>query len=209
MSSSSQWLNWAKALQAISQTGLHFNENQYDRERYEQIANIAAEMMGAYSDTEPAWIRNLFDLEYGYATPKVDVRGVALREGQVLLVREIADQGRWTLPGGWADVNDSPAEAVRREMWEESGFEVDVRRVLAVYDREKQGHLPPAPYHIYKLFFHCEITGGRPTPNAEASEVAFFPPDALPELSLARVLPHQIQDAVAMIQNGRGPTRFD
>ena len=153
---------------------------------------LAAELLALQSDRQPDEILAWSKVEFGYATPKVDVRGFILRENHVLLVRENLDGGRWTLPGGWADVNESPSFAVVREVREESGYEVEVARLLAVLDREKQGHPPPYPYHIYKMFFHCRITGGTATANLESSESGFFPIDALPELSLSRVLPDQL-----------------
>jgi ADP-ribose pyrophosphatase YjhB (NUDIX family) len=204
-----KWLNWVKALQAISQTGNHFAENPYDLERYSQIGTIAAEILEAHSDLSSDEILAFTAREFGYATPKVDVRGVVFREDRILLVREIADGGRWALPGGWADVNETPSEGVVREIFEESGFETEVVRLLAVYDRTRQGHLPPFPYHVYKLFFLCDITGGSPTTNLEASEIAFFDRDALPELSVSRVTETQIHRFFEHRENPGMPTDFD
>jgi ADP-ribose pyrophosphatase YjhB (NUDIX family) len=204
-----RWLGWARALQAISQTGLHFAGQEYDRERYQEIGRIAAEILAQHSSLELADILTLQAAEFGYATPKVDVRGVVIREGEILLVREIADQGRWTLPGGWADVNETPSQAVIRELREESGFDTVVTKVLAVYDRDAQGHLPPHPFHIFKLFFRCHIVGGSPQPNSEASEIAFFAPDALPELSVARTTTAEIATFFRDEADPLAPTRFD
>lgn len=207
--SESKWLSWVKALQAISQTGEHFSENPYDTERYRQVGTIASEILATHSDLSTDKILALNSLEFGYATPKVDVRGVVFSEEQILLVREIADGGRWTLPGGWADVNETPSEAVVREVFEESGFKTEVVRLLALYDRTRQGHLPPFPYHVYKLFFLCRITGGEPTTNLEASEIAFFDRDALPELSVSRVTAKQIERLFEHRENPGMPTDFD
>ena len=148
--------------------------------------------------------------EFGYATPKVDVRAFIVEDGKVLLVRENQDNGRWTLPGGWADVNESPAESVVREVEEESGYVVETKGLLAVLDREKQGHVPLFPYHVYKLFFHCSIIGGSPKANFESSECEFFDVEALPELSVSRVLETQIRRFHRKI-NGRAPfvTEYD
>jgi len=188
-----QLLKWARSLQAIGQTGLYYAGNSYEKERFEQVRNIAAEMIAAVSNLTTDQILQYYRAEFGYATPKVDVRGVVFKDSKILLVREIADRGRWTVPGGWADVNESPAEAVVREVYEESGYQTEAVRLLAVYDREKQEPQPPYPFHIYKLFFLCEITGGTARPNLEASEIAFFEKDRLPELSVSRVTENQIR----------------
>jgi len=125
-------------------------------------------------------------------------------------VREIEDAGRWTMPGGWADVNQSPSESVIRELREESGLEVRVRKLAAVYDRARQGHTPPHPFHVYRLFFICDVVGGAPKAGLETSEVAFFGEDEIPEdLSVARVLPHQIARMFEHARCSDLPTDFD
>lgn len=207
---SQKWMKWVKALQAISQTGLHYAKDQYDKERYRQIEQISAEILAAGSTLSVEEILKMNAVEYGYATPRVDVRGVAFRDSKVLLVKEIMDNGRWTLPGGWADVNETPAQAVVREVLEESGFETRAVKVLAVYDRDNQGHVPPAPYQIYKLFFLCEITGGAARPNNEASEVAFFGENEIPlELSLGRTTGQQLRRFFEHLKNPNLPADFD
>lgn len=205
----SKWIQWARALQAISQTGLHFSRDPFDIERYQQIKNIAADILASHSNLSSEQILELNAGEYGYATPKVDVRGVVFRDSKILLIREILDEGRWTLPGGWADVNESPSEAVVREVFEESGFETRVSKLLAVYDRDKQGHIPPLPYHVYKLFFLCEILGGAARPNQEASEIGFFGEDEIPELSVARVTEEQLRKCFEHHRQPGWPTEFD
>jgi ADP-ribose pyrophosphatase YjhB (NUDIX family) len=152
-------------------------------------------------------ILGLFRGETGYATPKVDVRGACFVEGRVLLVREVTD-GLWTLPGGWADVNQSASECVVREILEESGFEARALKLAAVFDYQKSGH-PSRVLHSYKLFFLCEITGGAARPSIETSEVAFFERDALPPLSLGRVLPKQIERMYEHLLCSDLPTDFD
>lgn len=202
-------LSMARELQAIAQTGLHFTQDQFDRERYERVMRIAAEMLAGQSEWASqdvyAWSRE----EFGYATPKVDVRAFVLKGDKVLLIREDADEGRWTLPGGWADVNEPPSGSVVREVEEESGYIVKPLRLLAVYDRERQGHTPPYPRHVYKLFFHCALIGGEPRKTSESSESGFFGADELPELSLARVLPQQIKRFFAAVRDGEVETLFD
>jgi len=203
------WLRWAKHLQAISQTGLHFSENVYDIQRYKEIRDISAEILSMYGGVDKAFILNLFDGQYGYATPKVDVRGVVFEDSELLLVREILDNNRWTVPGGWADVNESPKEAVEREVFEESGFRTRVVKLLAVYDRTLQGHAPPLPFHVYKLFFLCEIVDGEATPSVETSEIGFFPEGQMPELSTSRVTRKQIHRFFDHYRHPAWPTDFD
>ncbi len=203
-----QWIRWARELQAISQTGNHFATSDYDRERYQRISEIAVEIFAEQGDIEGSKIRTIFEAQFGYATPKVDVRAAVFRDGKILLVQERSD-GLWTLPGGWADVNDSPSEAVAKEVLQESGFQVKVERLLAVFDRAKHPHDPPFPFHIYKMFFLCKIEGGEATPSPETSSVDFFGVEALPPLSLSRITEEQIQFCFRAGLNATVPTAFD
>jgi ADP-ribose pyrophosphatase YjhB (NUDIX family) len=200
--------DWARRLQSMAQTGLAFARDPYDIERYHELNRIAAEMLAGGDPARAETLTDLFEREQGYATPKVDVRGFALRDGTVLLVRARADGG-WTLPGGWADVALTPAENVVREMREEAGFEARAVRLLAVWDREKHPHRVQYPFHIYKIFFLCELTGGAPQPSDETSEVDFFSPDALPELSLGRATPWQLERLFALASDPTLPVAFD
>ena len=207
-----KWIEWAQQLQAIAQTGLTFTENPFEVERYEQVREIAAEMMAAYGELDIQPIRDLFADQAGYATPKVDVRGVifdrTIADGaHILLVKERRD-GLWTLPGGWADVNDSPAEATEREVLEESGYRARATKLLACYDRNKHDH-PPHAFHIYKLFFLCELVGGAPTTSVETEGVGFFREDEIPPLSLPRVTPAQIQSFFEHYRHPEWATDFD
>jgi ADP-ribose pyrophosphatase YjhB (NUDIX family) len=187
------WLVWAREIQGIAQSGLTFTKDQYDRERYEQLRRLAAEIMASHSSADATRIEALFAAQSGYATPKIDVRGAAFRAGKILMVREVVDNHRWTLPGGWADVNLSAAENCAKEMIEESGFVVRVTKLAAAWDHSKQGHVPPNPFSTLKMFFLCDITGGEATPSAETSEIGFFGADDLPDdLSTGRVIRAQI-----------------
>jgi ADP-ribose pyrophosphatase YjhB (NUDIX family) len=202
---------WIRELQAIAQTGRHFAVNPFDRARYDRLAALAAEMWAARCALPAREILDLRAADFGYATPRVDVRGAAFRDGRILLVREVSDGGRWTLPGGWADVNEPPSQSVTRELREESGFESVARKLIAVHDRDAQGHTPPHPYTVYKLFFLCEITGGEATPNDEASEIRFFGEDEIPEreLSPARVNVRQLRRCFAHFRDPSLPAEFD
>lgn len=209
MNHDAKWLQWAKELQAIAQIGLAYTEGGvFDRERYARLRELAAEMIAANSDIDKNLMVALFDRERGYATPKVAVRGVVFRDEEILLVQE-RDDGRWTLPGGWADVNQGPREVVAREIREESGYEAIPLKLLAVFDRSKHGHLPAFPFHVYKLFILCELIGGEARPSSETSDARFFAEHALPELSVSRVTESQIR---RMFDHRRDPglaTDFD
>ena len=204
-----EWLAWGRSLQAISQSGLTYAVDQYDRERYEAVRRIAAEIIARHFQIDATRVEGMFADQDGYATPKVDVRAAIFRAGQMLLVQEIADAGRWTLPGGWADVNESPSEAIVREVREESGYQVAVRKLAAVYDQNVYPQAPIHPFHAYKLFFICEITAGSARPGVETSAVEFFSEDSLPEVSLGRVLPYQIHRMFEHYRLSSLPTEFD
>jgi len=202
------WIEWAKRLQAIAQNGLTFAETSFDVERYAAVRQIAAEMIAAGSNVEFQRVLDLLSDDVGYATPKVDVRAVIFRDDALLLVKE-RDEGRWTLPGGWADVGESPRENVVREVAEESGYQVRATKLLAVYDRSLHAHEPPFPFHVYKLFFQCEIVGGNAETRFETSAVAFFRADSLPPLSLTRVTPAQIDRMFEHRQHPDWPADLD
>src|SRR5262249_1579544 len=190
-----------------AKAGLTYAADPYDVERYEKIRAIAAEIAASHSDAGLEYIQGLFADQAGYATPKVDVRGAVFRDDAILLVKERSDGG-WTLPGGWADVGDSPSDAVVREIAEESGYQTRAIKLLAFYDPNRHGH-PPYPFHAYKIFFLCELSGGAAATSAETEEVGFFREDALPELSLTRVMPSQIARLFAHYRHPEWPTDFD
>lgn len=202
------WLLWARELQAIAQNGLTFSENQFDIDRYNRIKNISAEMISNYSNIDMKTLMEVFTLQEGYGTPKVDVRGVIFKKNQILLVKEKID-GKWTLPGGWADPNETPSQSVEREIFEESGYSTKVLKVIAVYDRDKQGHYPPYPFHVYKIFFLCKLTGGEPQTSNETEDVAFFNENEIPELSIPRVTINQLKLFFNKYKNEDWTTEFD
>jgi ADP-ribose pyrophosphatase YjhB (NUDIX family) len=206
--SNTRWLEWSKRLQAIAQNGLTFAHDSYDIERYRAIRQIAAEMVTEGSGLEHSVILGLLEKETGYATPKVDVRGVVFRESKLLLVREKSD-GRWSLPGGWADVCESPAENAVREIYEESGLLTRALKILAVFDRSKHPHEPPFAFHVYKIFVLCSIIGGKETPSSETDSVGFFGETEIPELSITRVTPAQVQRMFEHHRIPELPTDFD
>lgn len=207
-----QWLQWAQRLQAIAQNGLTFAQNEFDRERYSQISQIAAEMMAAGSDAAIEIIQGLFEAQTGYATPKVDVRGVVFHHNKLLLVREKLDGGRWTLPGGWADVGEAPALATEREIQEEAGYSTKAVKLLALYDRHAQGH-PYNAFYVYKVFFRCELLSETQNliANVETEETGWFGEEELDalELSIGRVTLKQLKRLFEHYRHPDWPTDFD
>lgn len=202
-----RWLEWGKALMAIAQNGLEYSQNPYDRERYEQVREIAAEIVSHGAAEKVDVVRDLFSREEGHATPKVDLRGVVFQDEAILLVKERSD-GLWTLPGGWADVGESPGDGTAREVWEESGYRVRPVKLLALYDRRKHAHTPHK-YHIYKIFYLCELLGGEATHSIETDGVGFFKEDEIPPLSTGRVTAEQIARFFEHHRHPDWPTDFD
>ncbi|MBC8748594.1 MULTISPECIES: NUDIX hydrolase [Paraburkholderia] len=185
-------LEQARRLLALAQTGLHYSTGPFDTERYREIANIAHAQLAEIADMSTQEVAVLFSKEEGYANPKVDVRCAVFDEtGRILLVREAAE-GLWSLPGGWADVGATPAENAAREVREESGYIVHITRLLAVWDMQRHSH-PPSLFHIWKLVFLGEIVASGELVGGETDGADFFGLDALPTLSLGRVLPEQLR----------------
>jgi len=185
------WLRWVKRLQAIAQDGLTYARDGYDLGRYEQVREIAAEILAAHSAGALQDARALLELETGPATPKVDARAAVFRGGEILLIKE-PDNSGWSIPGGWADVGETASESAVREVREESGYLVRAMRLISAYDRDRHGHTP-LPYHVYRLVFLCEVLERTPARAVEAEGVGFFGEDELPALSLSRVTPAQIR----------------
>lgn len=203
-----KWLEWAKQIQAISQAGLEYSRDVYDIERFQQLRELSLEIMQQYTEVEIEQIRELFAAETGYATPKVDVRGVVFKDNRVLMVKEKLD-GHWSLPGGWADIGLSPKEIAVKEVHEESGYIVAPIRLLGVIDKKFHDH-PPSPWHTYKIFIQCEITGGEAsTDTTETTEVGFFAEDALPPLSIERNTEAQIRTLFEHLRDPQLPVFCD
>ncbi|MEJ0007813.1 MAG: NUDIX hydrolase [Steroidobacteraceae bacterium] len=207
-SSEPAWLTIARELQALAQTGLAFSNDPFDLQRFQRTRELAAQLMALGSDASAEKILGLFERDVGYTTPKIDVRGAAFIDENILLVQEATD-GLWTLPGGWADVNQSAAECVVREISEESGFQARATKLVAVCDYRKSGHPPRRVDSIYKMFFLCDITGGEARTSVETTGVAFFPHDQLPPLSLGRITAAQIERVFRHHRQRNLPTEFD
>jgi ADP-ribose pyrophosphatase YjhB (NUDIX family) len=193
VSSEPQWLAWAKRIQAIAQAGLTYSQSAYDQDRYQALRALSVEIMASHmdlADGDRPRLAELFASDYGYPTPRVDVRAFVVADGRILLVRERVD-GRWSIPGGWADVGSSPAEMAVRETAEESGYQVEARRLLAVWVKAR--HNPsPYPADVYKLVVACDLVGGAAAAGSETLDVGWFAPDHLPELSVGRTTAAQI-----------------
>lgn len=191
---------------ALAQTGLTYTRDDFDRQRYEDLLRLSAELMAAGGSSSEVFGR-LFAGDTGYRTPKVDVRAVVWQHGKVLLARERSDD-RWSLPGGWADLGVSPSGNAIKEILEETGYRARAMRLLAVLDREQHAQ-GPSPWHVYKLFFQCEVEGEPAQGTLETSAVGFFPLDALPPISTPRVTEAQIRKLCSMIEQNSGETWFD
>ncbi len=202
-----RWLDWARQIQALAQTGLHYSTDEYNRQRYQRLLEIAAEIVAEAGKLDYSKVYHLFREPIGYATPRVDVRAAIFQGDRLLLVRERMDGG-WTMPGGWADVGDIPSEAAEREAFEEAGLRVKARKVIGIYDANRLG--PLELFHAFKIVFLCDLIGGQPTPSHETSEVGFFGVDEIPAvLSGERTLPRHIADAFRAHADPAVPTVFD
>ena len=202
-----RWLEWAREIQGLCQTGLTFASTNYETERYTRINKIAAEIVASHTTIAKGELVENFSAQPGYATAKIDVRGAVVRDGKILLVQERRDQ-KWCMPGGWADVGDIPSAMVAREVWEESGFTVMPRKVLAVYDANRGGR-PLEFFHAYKIIFLCEITGGEARDSDETMDVDFFDFDKLPPLSWQRTNEKHLAEVRAHLQDECRPAAFD
>jgi len=197
-------------LAALAQDGLTFATGDYDLDRYRQVSQLATDLLAVISGRPAADLAIELGHDSGYATPKVDVRGAIFDDDEsVLLMREKTD-GRWSLPGGWADPGDAPSVAVTREVLEETGYHSAAVKLVACWDRDLQGNLPRLPVHVYKLFFLCRRDGAVQAPaELETLEVGWFGLGELPPLSLGRVNHRQLERALAHHRDPSLPTEFD
>lgn len=201
------WLDIAKQINLIAQTGLAFTNDKYDKERYEKLLDLSLEILQNITVVDSAKLEFIFNRDIGYQTPKVGVRVVVLKNNEILLVKEKMD-GKWSLPGGYADLGMTPSEIAVNEVKEESGFDVKPVRILGFIDYNKY-QKRPFPFDIYQLFMECEIIGGEATPGLETSEVNFFNIESLPELSERRVTKGQILQMYELAQSKNKEPVFD
>ncbi len=188
------WTDWVKQIQAIAQAGQTYTKDKYDQERFDQLSELAKQMFAQLSSAPIEQIKQVFIPETGYPTPKIDLRAAVIKDNKILLVREREDN-RWTLPGGWADVCETASTGVMREVEEESGYIVDNPRLIRIKDRAVHDYQPEYPFHIYKLFFLCDLVGGEAKENLEVSEIGFFAIDEIPPLSSGRTSMDDIHTA--------------
>jgi len=203
---SPKWLAWAREIYSLSQVGLTYTKNEFDLERYKRLQEIVAEMIASQSELAKQTVLDSFSMQAGYVTPKIDVRGAVIRDGKILLIQERAD-GKWAMPGGWADLGNAPASVAEREIWEESGFRVKAEKVVAVIDANRIQ--PMEFYHAYKIIFLCTFLGGEPRISHETLAVDFFDLNHLPPLSSYRTNENMLREVFAHIGNPDRPTLFD
>ena len=205
---SKEQLNLIKRLKAIAETGLVYTENDYDKERYEELKTISLKLMAFVANEPIEVIQDFFMPQQDYPTPKVDVRGFVLNEkNEILMAKESVD-GKWTIPGGWADIGVTPSEIAVKEIEEETGLKTEVVRFLGVYDKQVHPH-PPEPYYIYKLIFLCKVTGGALKPGFDMLDAKFFSLDQLPELSQERILESQLKHLFQLAKSSQTDVYFD
>ncbi len=185
-----KWIEFAIRIQSIAQAGLLYGKDKYDKERYEELREIAAEMIAQKTDIPMDKVRDLFCNETGYQTPKVDTRAAVFVDGKILLVHE--SNGTWALPGGWCDVDQSVASNTEKEVLEETGLTVHARRLIAAQDWRKH-NVQNYPYGVLKIFVECEYERGEFAQNIETTETAFFDRDELPgQLAVEKTTKEQI-----------------
>lgn len=201
------WLAWAREIQALSQTGLTFSRDDYDAIRYHRLGEIAAEIIQNHAELPKDKIIDNFRIQPGYATPKIDVRGAVIRANKILLVQERSDE-HWCMPGGWADVGDSPSDMVIRETMEESGFDVQPVKVIGIFDANRDGR-PLEFYHAYKIVFLCELIGGAAQTSNETMGVDFFEFSNLPPLSWCRTNDRHLAEIQAHLKDSNRSAHFD
>lgn len=200
-----QIVEWAKELQSLAQAGLYYGHDIYDKERYQRIREISAEMMLLRADVPAEKISGLFCGDIGYQTPKVDTRAAIIQDGKILLVCE---KGKWSLPGGWCEFNMSPADNAVKETKEEAGLDVAISKIIAVQDRDKH-NLPPYAYGVVKIFYLCEVLGGSFSDNTETSESRYFSFEDLPPLAEEKCSKEQIRMCFDAYQSKDWIVQFD
>jgi ADP-ribose pyrophosphatase YjhB (NUDIX family) len=203
-----KWLKWAREIQQLSQTGLAFAVTDYEKSRYKRLTEITAEIVEHHTDLKSEEVVKVLMAQPGYATPKIDVRAAVINdEEKILLVKEVMDK-KWALPGGWADVGDIPSEVAIRESKEESGYDVKPKKVIGVYDANRDGR-PLDFFHAFKIIFLCDLIGGEAATSDETVDVAFFSFDDLPPLSQNRTNEKHIIEIKQHLNEENRPAFFD
>ncbi|MFC2119740.1 NUDIX hydrolase [Bacteroidota bacterium] len=202
-----KWLEWAREIQQLSQTGLAFAVTDYERQRYKRLTELAAEIVENHTSLKKEAVEKVLMKQPGYATPKIDIRAAVIKDDKILLVQERSDE-RWAMPGGWADVGDIPSEVAIRETKEESGYDVKPIKVVGVFDANRLGGQLEF-FHAFKIVFLCELIGGEAATSDETQDVSFFSFGDLPPLSLNRTNDKHIKEIIAHIKNPNREVFFD
>lgn len=200
------WLEWAKELQFIAQAGLTYSKDPFDRERFERIRELSAEMISLQSGLPLEQVKGLFCNETGFQTPKLDTRAAIFKDGKILLVKERNET--WSLPGGWVDVMQTIRSNTIKEVKEEAGLDVEAVRIIALHDRNLHNP-PPYAYNVCKVFVLCEAKGGSFRPNTETTESRYFGPDELPLLAEEKNTAEQIRMCFSAYAHPDWQTEFD
>lgn len=199
-------VEWAKELQGLAQAGLFYGKDAFDRERYQRIREIAAEMVAMRTEIPVEKVTGLFCGDTGYQTPKVDTRAVIIQDGKILLVCE--KDGKWSMPGGWCEYNLSPADNTVKEVKEEAGLDVVIQKVISVQDRDKHNR-PSYAYGVVKIFYQCKVTGGTFSQNLETSASQYFPLDELPPLAEEKCSEGQVRMCFEACGDENWKVQFD
>lgn len=200
------WLKWAMEIQSLAQSGLAYTESDYDRERYERLREISAEMLSKKTDISLEKIKELFCNEKGYQTPKIDTRAAVFKDNKILLAHE--NNGTWSLPGGWCDVLETVSSNTIKEVKEETGLNVVAKRIIAIQDINKHNVIP-CPYSICKIFILCDLIDGEFVENIETTEIGYFDLENLPLLSENKSTKEQIKMCFEAYKNDNWKVQFD
>lgn len=202
-----KWLKWAIEIQSLSQIGLTYTKDVYDRERYQRLREISAEMLAKKTEVSIEKVKDLFCHETGYQTPKLDTRAAIFRNNKILLVHE--NNGTWSLPGGWCDVLESVKSNTEKEVREETGLNVKAVKIISIQDRNKHNK-PVYAYGVCKIFVLCEVINGKFVENIETTEIRYFSSQDLPHnLAEEKTNKEQIEMCFKAYLNENWQTQFD
>jgi ADP-ribose pyrophosphatase YjhB (NUDIX family) len=202
-----KWLEWAREIQQLSQTGLAFAKTEYEMMRYKRLIELTAEIVEYHTHLDKSEIEKVFMKQPGYATPKIDVRAAVIKDDKILLVQEKSDN-LWAMPGGWADVGNIPSEVAIRETKEESGFDVKPRKIIGVYDANRVGGQLEF-FHAFKIIFFCDVIGGMATTSDETIDVKYFSFEEIPPLSMNRTNKNHLEEIQLHLKDSNRQTYFD
>lgn len=202
-----KWLKWAIEIQSLSQIGLTYTKDVYDRERYQRLREISAEMLAEKTEVSIEKVKDLFCHETGYQTLKLDTRAAIFRNNKILLVHE--NNGTWSLPGGWCDVLESVKSNTEKEVREETGLNVKAVKIISIQDRNKHNK-PVYVYGVCKIFVLCEVINGKFVENIETTEIRYFSLQDLPHnLAEEKTNKEQIEMCFKAYLNENWQTQFD